>query len=163
MPRLAGVNLVAWLAAAIAIYAIGMVIYGFTLTEVWGNEMLKNHGLAAPDGPTLSGDALMAQLNKIPGALDAGMSYGLGFVIALVTALGICIAQRLMKPQSLGAALGNGFVLWFGFAATTLAYNVVYASNSRIILGIDMLHLFLDYLAASAVVFVIDGKALRGA
>jgi hypothetical protein len=26
-----------------------------------------------------------------------------------------------------------------------------------------MLHLFLDYLAASVVVFLIDGKALRGA
>jgi hypothetical protein len=111
----------------------------------------------------LHGGALTAELNKIPGALDPGRAYGLGLVISLVTALGICIAQRLMKPDGMGAALRNGFVLWFGFAATTLAYNVVYASNSRIILGIDMMHLFLDYLAASAVVFLIDGKALRGA
>ena len=60
------------------------------------------------------------------------------------------------------AAIGNGFVLWFGFGATTLAYNVVYASNSPIVLAIDATHLFLDYLIASAVMFLIDGKRLRG-
>ena len=161
MPRLAGLNLVAWLAAAITIYAIGFLIYGVLFGTLWGQQTALDHGLVSADKAASLTSAEIAAL-KIPGAMDMTTSMSLGFVISIVTGLGVCIAQKLMKPQSILAAIGNGFVLWLGFGATTLAYNVVYASNSPIVLAIDTAHLFLNYLFASAVVFLIDGKALRG-
>ena len=161
MPRVAGVNLVAWLAAAITIYAIGFLIYGVFFGTLWGQQTALDHGLVTPDkARTLTNADITALI--IPGAMDVKASMSFGFLIAVVTGLGVCVAQKLMKPQSLIAAIGNGFVLWFGFGSTTLAYNVVYASNSPIVLAIDMTHLFIDYLIASAVVFLIDAKALRG-
>ena len=161
MPRVAGVNLVAWLAAAVAIYSVGFLIYGVVFGTLWAQQTVLDHGLVTADRASQLTQTDLANL-KIPGAMDMTLSMSLGGVISIVTALGVSIAQRLMKPQSLVAALSNGFVLWFGFAATTLAYNVVYSSNSTTVWAIDMTHLFLDYLIASAVVFLIDNKALRG-
>jgi hypothetical protein len=145
MPRVAGVHIVAVIAAAVVIYFIGFMIYGIILGEMWANENLADHGVLAHF--------------KIPGALDMAPAMSLGFVISLVTALGLAIAQGIMKPQSIGQALRNAFVMWFGFAVTSLSYSLAYGGFSRINFGIDTLHTFLDYLAASAVIFLIDGKA----
>jgi len=162
MPRIAGVNIVAWLVGAITIYFIGFIIYGLTLGTVWAQQNLMDHGLVTPEQAS---SITMEQLQTmtIPGALDTTLAMSLGFVISLVTALGLCVVQGIMKPKSLAEALRNGFILWLGFAATTLSYNVVYGSFSRITFAIDLLHLFLDFLAASAVIFLLDGKALSGA
>lgn len=164
MPRIAGVNLVAVLAAAVVMYLIGFAFYGAIFAEVWQQQTLENHGIVAPgQGATLTGQALMDALNAIPNALDMGPALGLGGVISLITALGIGLVLRLARAGSLGAALRVGFILWLGFAATTLAYNVVYSSESRIIFLIDLGHLLLAYLAGAAVIALIDGKAMKGA
>ena len=162
MPRVAGLNIVAVIAAAIAFYLVGMVIYGFTLTELWGNEMLKNHGLAEPGAAPLTGEAVFARLMEIPGAMDAGMSYGLGFVISLVTVIGIAIVLKMAKPASLVAALGTAFVVWLCFVATGLSYNVIYSTESVTIFWIDLMHTLIAFLLASAVLFLLDGKVLSG-
>lgn len=159
MPRIAGVNLVAWLAGAITIYFIGFLIYGVTLSEVWANENLRDHGVFDAYSKLSAADQATFQ---VPGSFDMTTSMSLGFVIELVTALGLCIAQGIMKPKSIVEALRNGFVLWIGFSVTSLAYGAVYGSFSRVNFGIDALHTFLDYLAASAVIFLLDGKALSG-
>jgi len=159
MPRVAGVNIVAVIAGAVVIYFIGFMIYGVIFGEVWSNENLSDHGLLA-QFKALTQDQ---QANfKIPGALDMAPAMSLGFVISLVTALGLAIAQGIMKPQLIGQALRNAFVLWFGFAVTSLSYSVVYGGFSKINFGIDALHTFLDYLAASAVIFLIDSKVRSG-
>jgi hypothetical protein len=161
--RVAGVNLVAVLAAAVAMYLVGFVFYGLLFQEIWSQQTLENHGLAAPgEGANLTGDALMAEMQRIPGAMEMGPAMGLGFIISLITALGLAMVLRLAKPQSLMAALRIALIAWVGFAATTLAYNVVYSSESRIIFGIDLAHLLLGYLAGAAVIFVLDGKVVRG-
>jgi hypothetical protein len=162
--RVAGVNLVAVLAAAVAMYFVGFIFYGLLFQEVWSQQTLENHGLAPAGGAaSLTGDALMAEMQRIPGAMEMGPAMGLGFVISLITALGLAMVLRLAKPQSLMSALRVGMIAWVGFAATTLAYNVVYSSESRIIFGIDLLHLFIAYLAGSAVIFLVDGKTMRSA
>ena len=162
MPRVAGLNLVAVIVATIVFYAVGMVIYGFTLSELWGNEMLKNHGLADPGGATLSGAELMTRLGEIPGAMTEGMAYGLGFVISLVTVIGIAFVLRMAKPASLLAAMGTAFVLWLCFIATGLSYNVIYSSESTTIYLIDLMHTLIAFLLSSAVLFLMDGKVLSG-
>lgn len=162
MPRIAGLNVIAVLAAAIAMYFIGFVFYGLIFQEIWSQQTLENHGLVAVgEGATLTGEPLMAEMQRIPGAMEMAPAMSLGFVISLLTATGIAAVLKMAKPSGLGGALGTGLVLWAGFAATTLAYNVVYSSESRIIFGIDLAHLLLGYLAASAVIFLLDGKAMR--
>lgn len=163
MPRVAGLNLVAVILATIAFYAVGMVIYGFTLTEVWGNETLKNHGLLEPGAAALTGNALMARLQEIPGTMSPGMAYGLGFLISLVTVIGIAFVLGMARPASLMAAMGTAFLLWFCFAATGLSYNVVYSSESVTIYWIDLMHTLIAFLLSSAVLYLMDSRQLSGA
>lgn len=163
MPRVAGLNLVAVLVATIAFYAVGMIIYGFTVTEVWGQHTLINHGMAPDQASALKGEELMAALMAIPNSLGAAMAYGLGFVVALVTTTGIALVLNMTRPASLGAALQRAFVLWICFAATTLSYNVLYSSESRTIFLIDLTHLFIAYHLAAAVLYLMDGKAVSQA
>lgn len=163
MPRIAGLNLVAVLAAAIAMYFVGFVIYGLVFQEVWSQQTLENHGILAPgEGANLTGQDLANAVMGIPGAMEMAPAMSLGFVISLAAAIGIAVMLRMTRPRSLAAALGTAAILWVGFAASTLAYNVVYSSESRIIFGIDLLHLFIGYLTGAAVIYIIDGKAIRG-
>ena len=163
MPRVAGLNIVALLVATVAFYLVGMVIYGFALMEVWANESLKNHGLLAPGSAPLTGDALYTALGAIPNSMGEGMAYGLGFVLTLVTTTGIALVLGMTRPASLGAALGRAFILWLCFGATTLTYNVIYSSESTTIYLIDLMHLFIGYHLAAAVLYLMDTKALSGA
>jgi hypothetical protein len=162
MPRVAGFSVVGVLAAAIAFYAVGMVFYGFVFMETWGQEQLVNHGADAAFAYGLTGDALFAELSKIPGSLDMATAYGLGFVVSLVTTIGIAFVLKMARPASIAAALGTAFILWACFAATGLAYNVLYSTESKTIFVIDLAHLLTAFLLSSGVLFLIDGKALSG-
>ena len=163
MPRVGGLNVVAVLVAAVAFYAVGMVVYGFVFMETWGQEQLINHGTDPAAAHALTGTALFDALGKIPGTMDMGMAYGLGFVVSLVTTIGIATVQKMARPASLIAALGVAFVLWVCFAATGLSYNVLYSTESKTIFMIDLLHLLTAFLLSSVVLFLMDGKALKGA
>jgi hypothetical protein len=159
MPRVAGLNIVAVLVAAIAYYAVGMVIYGFTLTDVWGQQMLINHGMAPDQAMALSGDPLMQAMQAIPG-MDPMMAYSVGFLISLVTVIGIAIVMKMAKPASILAAMGTAFMLWLCFIATGLSYNVGYSSESTVIYWIDLMHTLIAFLLSTAVLFLMDGRAL---
>ena len=163
MPRIAGLNVVAVLVAALAYYVVGAVFYGFVFMETWGQEQLINHGADPAAAHALTGTALFDAVSAIPGTLDMGTAYGLGFVVSLVTTIGIALVLKMAKPASIVAALGTAFVLWVCFAATGLAYNVLYSTESRTIFVIDLAHLLTAFLLSTAVLFLIDGKALRGA
>jgi hypothetical protein len=163
MPRVAGLNLVAVLVATIAFYAVGMIIYGFAVTEVWGQHTLINHGMAPDQASALKGEELMAAVMAIPNSMGPAMAYGLGVVVALVTTTGIALVLNMTKPASLGGALQRAFVLWLCFAAMTLSYNVLYSSESRTIFAIDLVHLFIAYHLAASVLFLMDGKAMSQA
>ena len=163
MPRIMGLNVVAVLAGAVAMYFIGFVIYALLFQDVWMQHTLMNHGLATADEAAgMTSDALLARMEDIPAALNPTVAMSLGFVVSLVTACAIGAVLNLTKPASMGAALGRAAVLWIGFAVTTLAYNVVYSSESPVLFGIDTMHLLLGYLAGAAVIYAIDGKAVRG-
>lgn len=162
MPRVAGVNIIAVLAGAVALFFVGFVFYGLVFQQLWSQQLLENHGVVPPGGGTaLTGPALMEALAKIPNAMPMGPSMGLGFLISLITALGLALMLKMTKAASLAAALRCALLLWLGFAASTLAYNVVYYSESRISYFIDLAHTLVAYLAASAVIFLIDGKAIK--
>ncbi len=163
MPRVMGVNLVAALAGGVAMYFIGFVFYGVVFQEVWSQQLLENHGVVGiGEGASLSGEELANALAQIPQHMDVGLAMGLGFVVALVTAFAIAAVLTMTKAASMGAALSRAALLWIGIAVTTLAYNVLYYSESPTNFGIDVLHTLLAFLAAAAVVYAIDGKAIRG-
>ncbi len=162
MPRIGGVNIVAALAGAVGLYFVGFLFYGVIFQEIWAQQTLENHGVVPPGaGAGYTGQALTDALMRIPGALDMAPAMGLGFLNALITAFGVALVLRLVRPASLAAALRVTLVLWIGFAATTLAYNVIYSSESRIIFGIDLAHLLLGYMIAGTLIYTIDKKAIR--
>jgi hypothetical protein len=164
MPRVAGLNIVAVLAGALAMWIVGALFYTVLFGQVWQQQTLENHGIVgAGQAAALAGDALMAELKKIPNQMPEGLAYGLGFLISLFVAVGLGLLMKMSKPSSTGSAVGIAILAWLAFAAPTLTYNVVYSSESRVIFGIDLLHLFTGYLVAAVVIFLIDGKALRGA
>jgi hypothetical protein len=157
------VNLLAVLAGTVVFYMIGAVFYGFLFMEVWGNEMMKNHGLLAPDAPPVDATAVKGALMQLPGAMSEGAAYGLGFLLTLITTFGIAFVITKTKAATLPAALLCGFVLWLCFAAMTLGYNVLYSTESKVIFGIDLLHLFLGYHLAALLIYLVDSKALKAA
>jgi hypothetical protein len=129
---------------------------------VWGPQTLINHGMAPDQALALTGEPLMQALQAIPG-MDPMLAYSVGFLISLVTVIGIAVVMKLAKPASILAAMGTAFVLWLCFAATGLSYNVVYSSESTTIFMIDLMHTLIAFLLSSAVLFVMDGKALSSA
>lgn len=161
-PRLAGLNLVAVIAAAIAIFIVGSLFYGLIFSQVWQQQFLENHG-AVPlgEGASLTGQALMDAVAAVPGQMPMGMALGFGFVLSLLMAIGLGLAFARMKPASLGAALGMAAMLWIGFVIPVLGYNIVYYAESRIDFMIDLGHTLVALLAGAAVIFLIDGKAFK--
>jgi hypothetical protein len=107
----------------------------------------------------LSGDPLMQAMQAIPG-MDPIMAYSVGFLISLVTVIGIAIVMKMAKPASILAAMGTAFVLWLCFIATGLSYNVVYSSESTVIFWIDLMHTLIAFLLSTAVLFLMVGRAL---
>jgi len=162
MPRLAGANLVAVIAAAVAIFIVGSLFYGLIFAQVWQQQFLENHG-AVPigRGAELTGQALMDALAAVPGQMPMGMSLGFGFVLSLLTAFGLASAFVRMKPASLMAALGIALLLWLGFVVPVLGYNIVYYAESRLDFVIDLGHTLVALLAGAAIIFLVDGKALK--
>jgi hypothetical protein len=161
MPRVAGVNVVAWLAAAVAMFLVGFMIYGLLFQQVWQGELLAYRNLAeSPEAGAAMDMEAAAQL--MSGGKDPTLNMVMGGVISLVTAFGLALLIKMTRPGSLGGALGVGLVAWFGFALTTLAYDPVYAFASTTIFGIDIGHTLVNYLLASAIIFLIDGKAISG-
>ena len=162
MPRVAGVNIVAWLVAAIAMFLVGFLFYGFLFQATWQGELLAYRNLA--DSPEAGAAMDMNEaLQLMSGGQDTTMNMVMGAVIPLVAAFALALLLNMTKPRSLGSVLGIGFMAWFGFAATTLAYDPVYALASTTIFGIDLGHTLVNYLLASAIIFLIDRKAFSGA
>lgn len=162
MPRVAGVNVVAWLVAAVVMFFVGFMIYGLLFQRVWQGELLAYLNLAETSEAGAAMDMNEAQ-QLISGGKDPTMNMVMGGVISLVTAFALALLMNMTRPKSLMGAMGVGLVAWFGFALTTLAYDPVYAFASTTIFGIDVAHTLVNYLVASAIIFLIDGKAIGGA
>jgi hypothetical protein len=156
------VNIVAWLAAAVAMFFVGFLIYGLLFQATWQGELLAYRNLA--DSPEAGAAMDMNQaMELMSGGQDTTMNMVMGAVISLVTAFALALLMNMTKPKAIGGAIGVGFIAWFGFAATTLAYDPVYALASTTIFGIDLGHTLVNYLLASAIIFLIDKKAFSGA
>lgn len=145
------------LAAALTMFLVGFLTYGVAFRELWSQQTLIDRGLTSPaDAVSLTGEALTAELARIPNQLPQLQSIVLGFGVYLLTAAGLSAILRIARPASLSWALRLCFVIWAAFAATTLAYNVVYSSESRILFLLDLGHLLIGYLLAGLILFRLD-------
>lgn len=130
MPRIFGHDLLAVIAAAVAIYIIGFLIYGLLFASYW-----------------------MAQWGYTADSF-AGHEWKmfLGPVMPILTVLGLAALFQAAGASGLNAQLRIGFIAWAGFSLSTLLYGFAYGiMMTPGALALDAAHLLLGILAASAI------------
>lgn len=159
MPKIGGASLLAILAGGLAHYFVGFLFYGGVFARLWQQNFLVAHGAATPEeAAALSGQPLLDAMTAVPGQMEMAPAMGLGFLVSLVVTAVLGAVQSAVRPAGLFAALRLGALVWLGFAATTLTYNITYSGEPLIIYWIDLGHTFLAYAAASAVVWMLRGR-----
>jgi hypothetical protein len=130
MPRIFGHDLLAVIAAAVAIYIIGFLIYGLIFSAYW-----------------------MAQWGYTPDSF-AGHEWKifLGPIMPILTVLGLAALFQAAAASGLRTHLRIGFIAWAGFSLSTLLYGFAYGTMMTPgALALDAVHLLLGVLAASAI------------
>ncbi len=134
--RVGGVNVFAVLAAALAIFAIGFVIYGVLFDELW----MELAGFTRADA-----EAEMWRM-------------GLSWIMPLLTAVGLAVVYRRAGVRSLGEAMRVSFVLWLCFSFVVLLYGFVYSDQRPELLAMDSIHLLLNLLVGGAIIAAWKGR-----
>ena len=143
MPRIFGLNIIAVLASTIALYFVGFLFYGVFFIDLWV-------GLH---------DFTDAQMHAANENMAIGMTYG--FFLSLITASFIGVALKRFGGDGMMPAIKGAVLLWAGFAATTLAYDVVYAMQPVMLFVLDAAHLLVGFVIVAIVQTVLDGVAVR--
>ncbi|WP_417484269.1 DUF1761 domain-containing protein [Maricaulis salignorans] len=143
MPRIFGLNIIAVLASAIALYFVGFLFYGLFFTDLW----VGLHDFT---------EAQMIAANE-------NMAFGMlhGFLISLVTAIFIGLVLKRFGSDGMMPAIKGAVLLWAGFAVTTLAYDVVYAMQPVMLFLLDASHLLVGFVVVAIVQTALDGIAVK--
>ena len=128
--RFGGVNLLAVLVAAIAIWAIGFVIYGVLFEEQW----MTWAGVSAEAAETE-----MWRMAFSP-------------VMPILTAIGLAVIYRWKGVTDLRRAMVTSLVLWLCFGFVILMYGWTYSSQPAELLALDSAHILLNYLVGGAII-----------
>ena len=130
--RVNGLNVLAIIVAAIAMYAIGFLFYGVLFSDLW---------------MSLSGyteDSLKGQEWKM----------ALGPVMPILLAIGLSIACKWRGAIGLVGGVMTGAITWLFFVLSTAMYAFAYSTAPALLFGIDALHLFLISVVGGAIVSV---------
>lgn len=123
MPRLAGVNILGILIAAIAIYLVGFIWYGLLFSEAYmgGIGVYFSEGMETVTWMTPDGARTETQMPMAMGWMVAG------FAIPLVLAFGLGwhMKQRSIKSPQTAALFGFSLALLIG--VPLMAYGLVYS------------------------------------
>jgi hypothetical protein len=128
--RSGGIHWLAVIAAAIAIYAIGFVVYGVLVSE---ETMMAMTGMTESEKATA-----MARLTFSP-------------VMPLLTAVFMAILFKLGSVDSVEKGVKWAIVLAFASAIPTIMYGWVYGGMDTNMTLIDGAHLLLGHIAAGAI------------
>lgn len=129
--RIVGINWVAVLVAAIAIYAVGFVVYGLVIDpKVW----MDASGITEADIERVG----MARMVYSP-------------VMPLMTAIGMALLFRCGNVSGLFSGLKWGGLIAFASAIPTILYGWVYGVGPFTLVWIDGAHLLTGHLAAGAI------------
>ena len=128
--RFGGVNLLAVLVAAIAIWAIGLLIYGVLFDKQW-----------------------MAWTGTSMETAESEM-WRMGFspVMPILTALGLAVIYRWKGVSDLRRAMVTSLVLWLCFGFVILMYGWTYSDQRPEVLALDSVHILLNYLVGGAII-----------
>ena len=130
MPRIFGHDLLALIAAAIAIYPVGFIIYGLLFQELW------------------------MELAGVTEADFAGQEWKMALspIMPILTVLALAKLIKLTGKSDLMGHLKVGFLAWLGFAFTALMYGWVYSADYALALFVmDSAHLLIGILLAAAI------------
>lgn len=117
--RVMGHNALAILVAAIAMYAIGFVVYGVLFEEAW----------VAASGHTK--EELQSGMSKMP----------IGFVIPILLAIGLSMAVRWRNAAGWMGGLTTGLIVAVFFLIAERLYGYVYSpAGGETLFMIDALH-----------------------
>lgn len=125
----AGDNWLAVLAAAVAIYAIGFLIYGALFSGLWlrlsgyTKEQLQPHSWKMAVSP----------------------------VMPILSAIGLAVLFKLAGVNNLAMGVLLALQVWFFIVMSTRLYSFVYSPEKTGLLVMDALHLLLGYAVAGAI------------
>ena len=118
------------LVAAIAIYAIGFVMYALLFDELW----MRLAGLTQEEA-------------------EEGMGrMWLSPVMPILIAVGLATVYRWTGTAGVGRALHVSFWLWLCFAFTVLLYGFTYSTQHPGLLLMDSIHLLLNFRVGGAII-----------
>lgn len=124
-----GDNWLAVFAAAVAIYAVGFVIYG-GLSKLWMSltgytkEQLKPHAWKMALSP----------------------------IMPILTAFGLALILKMAHVTNLATGLMISLEVWFFIVLPVRLYNFVYSPEKPGILVMDAIHLLLGTLVAGGII-----------
>lgn len=127
--RIMGLNVVACLVAAVAMYAVGALIYGALFSDLWMRLTGYTPELLAPH---------MWKMALSP-------------VMPIVGAVGIALAIRWRKAEGPLAGAATGALVFLLFSFTARLYNYVYGPEPAGLLALDAAHLLGSHLVGGAI------------
>ncbi len=143
MPRIFGLNIIAVVASAIALYFVGFLFYGLFFIDLWVglHEFSEAQMLAA----------------------NENMAFGMleGFLLSLATAGFIGVVLKRFGADGMMPAIKGAVLLWAGFAVTTLAYDLVYAMQPWMLFVLDASHLLVGFVVVAVVQTALDGVGVK--
>jgi hypothetical protein len=127
-----GVNPVAVVVAAVASYAVGLIIYGFLVpADTW---------------------MLWSGIDKVDMDAIGASRMPLSPVMPLMIAWGVSLAVKWRGVRGLAGGVSTGFLMALFFLVGGRLYGYVYGVQGLEILALDTAHLLLNGVAAGAVV-----------
>lgn len=138
MPRVAGVNLLGGLLAAVAIYFVGFVWFGLLFQDLWQTS----------NGYTEA---------ELVENFSPAITFGGGFLIPLILAFAIGWLMKATGTRGLMPSIVFGAKLGLFVAAPLLAYGFVYnVIHSPTALLLDTSHSFVGFMVGAAVLSFFD-------
>lgn len=129
MGPIVGDNWIAIIVAAIAIYAVGFVIYG-GLSKLW----LSQSGYTK--------EQLQPHTWKM----------ALSPIMPILTAIGLALILKLARVDNLATGLMISFEIWLFLVLPARLYNYVYSPEKPGHLAFDAIHLLLGTLVAGGII-----------
>ncbi|MFZ4604387.1 MAG: DUF1761 domain-containing protein [Caulobacterales bacterium] len=127
--RINGVNVIAVLVAALAMYAVGFVVYGLAFSDLW-------MGLSGFTDEMLAPHAWKFALSPIMPALGA---------------IGIALAMKWRGATGVAGGLSTGALVWLFLTFSSRLYSYVYGPEPVGLLALDSAHLLATHLVAGAI------------
>lgn len=125
-----GDNWLAILAAAVAIYAVGFIIYGAVFSQLW----MRLSGYTK--------EQLQPHMWKT----------AISWIMPVLTAIGLALILKSARVDNLATGLMISLEVWFFIVLSTRLYSFVYSPEKPGLLVMDAIHLLLGVLIAGGII-----------